>query len=148
MLNSQGNVRDALDAYRRLRSTQAALSKELGMTPFARVALKASASNAAVDLAALCATPVVDEAANGSEAAAVDVSALAAEKGYDQRLKADPLPRPARESAFRRIGAGNTARTPSVPNEVFGSERFEFWVGTTDQRRHGCLYCRGRVRCL
>jgi phage terminase small subunit len=39
MPTPQGNVREVLDAYRRLRATQATLSRELGMTPSARMAL-------------------------------------------------------------------------------------------------------------
>lgn len=47
--------RRLLDDYRKLRATQIVLSRELGMTPEARMAIKASSANAAVDLVSLTA---------------------------------------------------------------------------------------------
>ena len=50
VVNEQGEARRLLHDYRQLRQTQALLSRELGLTPAARMALKAS-GKAAFDLA-------------------------------------------------------------------------------------------------
>jgi hypothetical protein len=42
--------------------------RELGMTPAARQALKASGTNAAIDLAAYCATDIPDEVVDRANA--------------------------------------------------------------------------------
>ncbi len=55
ILTPKGNVREVVDAYRRLRATQAVLSRELGMTPASRAVLKASGVKAPFDLAKACA---------------------------------------------------------------------------------------------
>jgi hypothetical protein len=50
--NSQGESRRLLDDYRKLRQTQAVYARELGMTPAARMAIKATGTRAAFDLTA------------------------------------------------------------------------------------------------
>jgi hypothetical protein len=60
VLNGKGEGRRLLDDYRKLRQTQAVLSRELGMTPAARMAIKASGTRAAFDLAAEMARPMDD----------------------------------------------------------------------------------------
>jgi len=50
-----GDARKLLHDYRQLRQTQATWSRELGMTPAARMNLKASGTHAALDLAAVMA---------------------------------------------------------------------------------------------
>ena len=55
VLNGEGEGRRLLDDYRKLRSTQIALSRELGMTPAVRIAIKAGSTNAALDLVGLMA---------------------------------------------------------------------------------------------
>jgi hypothetical protein len=58
VLNKEGEGRRLLDDYRKLRQTQAVLARELGMTPAARIAIKANGTKAAVDLvAAMAAGP-------------------------------------------------------------------------------------------
>jgi hypothetical protein len=57
VLNGKGEGRRLLDDYRKLRQTQTVLSRELGMTPAARMAIKASGTRAAFDLAAEMARP-------------------------------------------------------------------------------------------
>src|SRR5229473_1020728 len=52
IFNQKGETRRLLDDYRKLRQTQIVLSRELGMTPAARMALKANWTHAALDLAA------------------------------------------------------------------------------------------------
>ena len=44
-------ARRLLDDYRKLRQTQAVFARELGMTPAARIVIKASGTRAAFDLA-------------------------------------------------------------------------------------------------
>jgi hypothetical protein len=55
VLNVDGDARRLLDDYRKLRQTQVVLSRELGMTPAARLSLKSIISNVALDLAAMAA---------------------------------------------------------------------------------------------
>lgn len=50
VLNSKGEGKRLLDDYRKLRTTQAIFSRELGMTPAARMALKVNGTKAAFDL--------------------------------------------------------------------------------------------------
>jgi hypothetical protein len=50
-----GEARRLLDDYRKLRQTQAVFARELGMTPASRMALKASGTSAALDLAEIAA---------------------------------------------------------------------------------------------
>jgi hypothetical protein len=57
VLNRAGEARRLLNDYRLLRQTQAGLSAALGMTPLARVQLKATSTRAALDLAAAMAAP-------------------------------------------------------------------------------------------
>jgi hypothetical protein len=52
VLNREGEARRLLDDYRKLRQTQVVLARELGMTPAARMAIKANGTKAALDLAA------------------------------------------------------------------------------------------------
>ena len=50
VVNAAGEGERLLDDYRKLRLAQAVYSRELGMTPAARMALKASGTRAAFDL--------------------------------------------------------------------------------------------------
>jgi hypothetical protein len=52
VINAEGDARRLLDDYRKLRQTQAVYARELGMTPAARMAIKATGTRAAIDLAA------------------------------------------------------------------------------------------------
>src|ERR1700687_4199446 len=49
ILNDAGEPRALLETYQRLRKTQLAFERELGMTPSARMALKANGTRAAFD---------------------------------------------------------------------------------------------------
>lgn len=53
--NSEGEPRRLLTELRQLRQTQLAFARELGMTPAARVAMKAGQTKAALDLVAMMA---------------------------------------------------------------------------------------------
>jgi hypothetical protein len=55
VLNEEGQACRLLDDYRKLRATQVILSRELGMTPAARMAIKAGNTNAALDIVSLMA---------------------------------------------------------------------------------------------
>jgi hypothetical protein len=67
VINGEGEARRLLDDYRKLRQTQVTLSRELGMTPAARMAIKANGSRAPIDLAAALASEVEDVSTdNGS----------------------------------------------------------------------------------
>jgi hypothetical protein len=48
--NDQGDSRRLLDDYRKLRQVQLSYPRELGMTPAARMAIKASGTKVALDL--------------------------------------------------------------------------------------------------
>jgi hypothetical protein len=50
VLNRQGEARRQLFEYRQLQATQVMLARELGLTPAARMAIKATGSHAALDL--------------------------------------------------------------------------------------------------
>ena len=52
LTNAQGEPRRLLSEFRQLRQAQLAYERELGMTPAARMALKANGTRAALDLAA------------------------------------------------------------------------------------------------
>lgn len=52
ILNEDGSPRRMLDDYRKLRSAQMILSRELGMTPLARQTLQANSANVPLDLVA------------------------------------------------------------------------------------------------
>lgn len=52
IFNKQGEARRLLNDYRQLRLAQLAYERELGMTPLARVELKAHSTQAALDLPA------------------------------------------------------------------------------------------------
>jgi hypothetical protein len=52
ILNREGEPRRLLTDIRQLRQAQLAYARELGMTPAARMAIKANGTNAALDLAA------------------------------------------------------------------------------------------------
>jgi hypothetical protein len=52
ILNRRGDPRRLLTDFRQLRMAQLAYERELGMTPAARMAIKASGTRAAFDLAA------------------------------------------------------------------------------------------------
>jgi hypothetical protein len=47
VINAEGDARRLLDDYRKLRQTQAVYARELGMTPAARMAIKATGTRAA-----------------------------------------------------------------------------------------------------
>jgi len=53
--NGEGEPRRLLTEFRQLRLAQLAYERELGMTPVARMNLKASSTNTALDLAAIMA---------------------------------------------------------------------------------------------
>jgi hypothetical protein len=61
VLNRAGEARRLLGDYRMLRQTQVVLSRELGMTPAARMAIKASGGRAPLDLAAAMAHGEVED---------------------------------------------------------------------------------------
>jgi hypothetical protein len=50
VLNRQGEARRLLSEYRQLRATQVMLARELGLTPAARIALKATGTHTPFDL--------------------------------------------------------------------------------------------------
>jgi hypothetical protein len=52
LTNAQGEPRRLLSEFRQLRQAQLAYERELGMTPAARMAIKANGTRAALDLAA------------------------------------------------------------------------------------------------
>ncbi len=56
LLNAEGEPRRLLTDFRQLRQVQLSYAKELGMTPAARIAIKADGTRAAVDLAAAMAS--------------------------------------------------------------------------------------------
>ena len=58
--NREGEQRRLLTELRQLRQVQLAYARELGMTPAARMAIKANGTRAAVDLAAAMASVAVD----------------------------------------------------------------------------------------
>jgi Phage terminase, small subunit len=64
VLNKAQEARRLLDDYRKLRQTQIVLSRELGMTPASRMAIKASGTNSALDLAAIAAASTEDAEAD------------------------------------------------------------------------------------
>lgn len=51
LLNADGEPRKLLTEFRQLRQSQLAYERELGMTPAARMAIKANGTRAAFDLA-------------------------------------------------------------------------------------------------
>src|SRR5712671_5786732 len=51
VLNRQGEARRLLSEYRQLRATQVMLARELGLTPAARMAIRATGTRTALDLA-------------------------------------------------------------------------------------------------
>ena len=53
--NGDGEPRKLLSEFRQLRQTQLAYERELGMTPASRMAMKASGTHAALDIASLMA---------------------------------------------------------------------------------------------
>jgi hypothetical protein len=71
VLNREGEARRLFHDYRQMRQTQAVLSNQLGMTPLSRMALKASGTRAAIDLAKACAD-IEDAGAQAVVPAAVD----------------------------------------------------------------------------
>jgi phage terminase small subunit len=64
-VNKQGETRRLVDDYRKLRQTQIVLSRELGMTPASRMAIKASGRRAPLDLAAAMANGDVEDVSDG-----------------------------------------------------------------------------------
>src|SRR5713226_8013436 len=57
VFNQKGEARRLLTDYRQLRQAQLGFARELGMTPAARMAIKATGTRAAFDLAAQMARP-------------------------------------------------------------------------------------------
>jgi len=57
LLNAEGEPRRLLTDFRQLRQVQLSYERELGMTPAARMAIKASGTRAALDLVAMMAKP-------------------------------------------------------------------------------------------
>jgi phage terminase small subunit len=55
LVNEHGQPRSMIDIYRKLRRTQATIGNSLGMSPAARIAIKANQTKAALDLAGLMA---------------------------------------------------------------------------------------------
>lgn len=55
VVNQEGEPRRLLTELRQLRQTQLAYERELGLTPAAKVAIKASGTRAALDLVAMMA---------------------------------------------------------------------------------------------
>ena len=51
IINGKGDPRRLLSEFRQLRQAQLAYARELGMTPAARMAIKATGTRAAIDLA-------------------------------------------------------------------------------------------------
>ncbi len=70
VVNAEGEARRLLDDYRKLRQTQVALSRELGMTPAARMAINASGTRTALDLAAAMAKADEDAEEVGTDGGA------------------------------------------------------------------------------
>jgi hypothetical protein len=60
VVNPRGEARRLLDDYRKLRQTQIVLSHELGMTPAARMAIRANGTRLAFDLAEQVTTRAVE----------------------------------------------------------------------------------------
>lgn len=65
--NYEGEPRRLLTELRQLRQTQLAYERELGLTPAARVAIKASGTKAALDLVAMMAKPGGEEGTDEKE---------------------------------------------------------------------------------
>ncbi len=61
LVNPKGDSRRLLDDYRRLVSVQVVVSRELGLTPAARLAIKQSSKDAPVDLVGEFARDASDE---------------------------------------------------------------------------------------
>jgi hypothetical protein len=76
-------TRRLLDDYRKLRQTQAVFARELGMTPAARMAIKANGTRAPFDLASAMVEHVVEvgESRARSEPAVAETQSLETEKG-------------------------------------------------------------------
>jgi hypothetical protein len=66
LLNAEGEPRRLLTDFRQLRQVQLSYEKELGMTPAARMAIKASGTRAALDLVAMMAKSA-EEVASGAK---------------------------------------------------------------------------------
>ena len=67
LLNAEGEPRRLLTDYRQLRQVQLSYERDLGMTPAARMAMKANGTRAALDLVAAMAKPEETEAFVGKE---------------------------------------------------------------------------------
>jgi hypothetical protein len=67
LLNAEREPRRLLTDYRQLRQVQLSYERELGMTPAARMAIKASGTRAALDLVAAMAKPEETEVDVGDE---------------------------------------------------------------------------------
>jgi hypothetical protein len=59
--STDGEARRLLDDYRKLHQTQAVFARELGITPAARMTIKASSKDSAFDIAAAIAIDGVKE---------------------------------------------------------------------------------------
>jgi phage terminase small subunit len=60
VINAEGDARRLLDDYRKLRATQIVLSRELGMTPASRTAIRAGNRETPLDLVAQMASTEPD----------------------------------------------------------------------------------------
>lgn len=67
LLNAEAEPRRLLTDFRQLRQVQLSYERELGMTPAARMAIKASGTRAALDLVAMIAKSA-EEMGNGAKA--------------------------------------------------------------------------------
>lgn len=67
LLNSEGEPRRLLTDYRQLRQVQLSYERELGMTPAARMTIKASGTKAALDFVAALANSEENDATVVSE---------------------------------------------------------------------------------
>lgn len=86
ILDAKGQARDLLNVFRLLRQSQLAYARELGMTPAARVAIKANGTRAALDLAAAMANA---EGAEHVEPEGIEDSESAKDGARDKRRGRD-----------------------------------------------------------
>jgi hypothetical protein len=65
LLNGKADARQLVDVHRKLRLSALMHARELGLTPAARMAIKANGTKAALDIAAAMAAEPDDEAQTG-----------------------------------------------------------------------------------
>jgi len=89
LLNVEGEPRRLLMDFRQLRQVQLAYARELGMTPAARMAIKANGTRAAVDLAAAMASLAQSHADSNEVGDSTDrTDGVARENPSKHRLRA------------------------------------------------------------